>query len=400
MKMLICEDEQAKSARWQREVAAAIPSDWPKPRPLINHAETYREVFARLRALREETHRIDEPCELDDQDIILVDYDLEMYGDDKARHTGEELARMCRMVSNAGYIIVMNQFNRKAHFDLRLTGKPNSYADLNISAATISQKGLWQSVEAGQFRPWIWDDIVKVVKSRRSLTSQLTEVGLDSSILEFLSMPPEVVEVMPDEAYEHLSRTGKTSTDLLSTTFRQFLSQQVESLDIDRLIRTSPQRAANLAVSRTAKWLSRMVVGPQDLLVDIPHLLERLPFLMNPEFGDPADPHVWQRVPMAGFNAIVEPLVADCAFAESEAWLGRQSLWWPKLDRHPLTAEMRTSAKIRSLSDVVFAEDRSIFIPYEEAEEFKSDFRNRFSRRWAKSQDGLEYEPKRRLLEA
>lgn len=397
--ILICEDEQANSDRWVRGISAAVPITFPAPRPLVDHPGAFKELFARLRALREGRNREEEHCGFDGNDVLVVDYDLVMFGDDNARHTGEELARLCRILADVGYVVVMNQYNRSAHFDLRLSGHPNSYADVNVAAIAVDKPGLWRSVTVGDFKPWYWDSISDLIKSRRTLSLKLEDKGLDSSVIEFIGMPDEVLNALPDEVYEHLNRDGKTSDDLVATTFHQFLGQQIESKDIARLIMTKPGRAAALAVARTAKWLSRMVLGPQDLLVDIPHLLERLPFLMDPEFGDPADPAVWQRVPLAGLEAIVEPLRNECAFLESELWLGKACLWWPKLDRHESIRELRSKATVRSVPNIAFAEDRSIFVPIPEAEEFRSDYQGRYGRRWVKPFDGLEYEPRRRLLE-
>lgn len=333
--------------------------------------------------------------------MLVVDYDLVMVDPDNARHTGEELARMCRLFSKVGYIIILNQFNREVDFDfdLRMHRHPASHADLNIAARTIGQEGLWRPVASNGFKPWHWDDIEGVSNSRMTLAADLARTGLSGSIADHLGVPDAAILAMPDTTFEYLDKTSLGVDDFRRTTFLNFLRQQVEGKELPGMAEWNAERASCWAVSRTGKWLSRMLLGPQDILIDIPHLIDRLPFLMDPDFGDVQDPKSWHRLVHAGPEAISEPVRSHTRFADSMRWLGRATFWWPLIEEHEYVQDMRARFSLANLPNLVFAEDRSRFVDPKDAVEFRNDDPNRFRQRWVSPVPGLIYEPRRRLLE-
>jgi hypothetical protein len=398
MKILICDDETPNRDAWLEQVSAALPQGSASPRPLGEPKAAFKELFARQSAKRAGHDRADIPCAFDGQDVLVVDYDLVMVDPEAARHTGEELARLCRLFSDVGYIVILNQGNRTVDFDLRMSTRPRSHADLNIASRTVGQHGLWRAGPANGFRPWIWDDVSAVVATRRQLAKKIADKSLEISIADLLEIPDVAISAMTDEAFEYLNQSAKSVEQFRRTTFIDFLGQQVESKEADGLIRNSPRRAATWAVARTAKWLSRQLLGPQEILVDVPHLIERLPFLMDPTFGPVTDPATWAKLPAAGIDAVIEPVRSATSFAASVEWFGKATFWWPLIDAHPAVRELRSTFSPSNVPSLVFAEDRSTFVNIEDASEFRNDHHNRFSLRWVKPVDGLIYEPRRRLL--
>eukprot|EP01012_Entosiphon_sulcatum_P031997 TRINITY_DN40730_c0_g1_i1.p1 TRINITY_DN40730_c0_g1~~TRINITY_DN40730_c0_g1_i1.p1 ORF type:complete len:403 (+),score=31.80 TRINITY_DN40730_c0_g1_i1:323-1531(+) len=401
MKILICDDYSANRDGWIKAIASVLPPGSTPPVPLEQPKAEFRELLARQKAKREKIDRPDTPCAFDDQDVLVIDYDLVEVDAEFARHTGEELARLCRMFARVGYVIILNQYNRAVDFDFDLTMQrhPNSYGDLNISANTVGQQGLWQSFPENEFRPWHWDDIASVVKTRRTLADGLAEAGLNVSIADTIGIPNAAIDVMPDKTFEFLDRTRSTTAEFRQVTFHDFLKHEVEGKEVPGLEAWNKERAATWAVSRAAKWLSRMLLDPQEILVDVPHLIDRLPFLLDPEFGAAEDPATWANLPQAGPEAIVEPVRSAALFGQSHQWLGKATFWWPIVEQHEYVREQRPIADLSKLPYLVFAEDRSKFVEAKEATAFRSDDNGRYQQRWVSPVDGLRYEPRRRLLE-
>lgn len=400
MKILICDDDPGSRAGWLRQIQKALPDGRDDIGSLEDAKREIGELLRRQRSTRERDPRREEPCAFDGLDVLVVDYDLVFLDDEHARHTGEEVARLCRLFSSCGYVVVMNQGNRTAHFDLTLTGRPASYADLNVAAVAIGEPRLWMAEAASEFRPWYWDDIRAVVVSRRKLSEAVSaKQALAGPINQMLKIPAEAIAALSDDAFEYINPDARSAEEFEATTFATFLEHTTEGKWAKDLMETAPERAAGLAVSRLSKWLSRMVLGPQDVLVDVPHLIERMPFLMDPSFGDPRDPISWERLTSAGFEAVIEPIRTDCRFDASIDWIGKPALWWPLIDRHEWIEKGRGSFDLSEIPPLVFAEDTSSFIPLGEATEFRSKHHNRYARRFIKKFPDRIYEPTRRLLE-
>ena len=64
----------------------------------------------------------------------------------------------------------------------------------------------------------------------------------------------------------------------------------IETEGGSKLLEADPAACARIVSSRIAKWLEREVLGPQDVLVDVPHLIQRCPYLLD---GDISDLGTW-----------------------------------------------------------------------------------------------------------
>ena len=396
-RILVCDDEPEKRDAWIADIQKAIgvTSNYTVG-AFVEPLGAIRELLARQKAHRNGEKRLPSPCEFDDLDVMVVDFDLVVFDAANARHTGEEVARLCRLYSRVGYIIVLNQGNRSSDFDLTMVGRPKSYADLNIPAKTVKRSGLWSLASPGEFNPWDWDEIHSTIAARRALVVSVAE-NLNAGVIETLKIPDQVISAFSDEAYEFIDPSAADPAKLLGVTFADFLKRLSVHKDVETLIAEDSTQAAEVAVARIAKWLSRLLLGPQDILVDVPHLLQRQPSLMSSAAGDPVDANCWNKV--IGRSDAIDPGVADASvFIDSPAWLGTQAYWWPLVESSEQATQLRSGFDFSKVADVVFAEDTSQFIPFTEAKEFRASFHNRFDRRYIAKLPGIEYGPTRRLV--
>lgn len=332
----------------------------------------------------------------DKADVLVVDYDLLQVGGDQTRHTGEEFARVARLYSDCGYIIVMNQFDEQSSFDLEMIGHLGSFADLNIGSQSIGSKMLWGTPRDGSaFAPWYWPDISATIEGRRAL-ADLLEKRMDDSLLDVLDFPKDMASGLSDRAAGFLSGKAALPEDLAKITMRDFLKESPEHKEIERAAKSEAGRLTAFVVARLCKWYSRAVVGPQDLLVDVPHLVQRLPFVIKSDIGDPKNLDTWNKVVAEGADAIADVL-QSAKFTGHKAWLGRDAYWWPKILEAPELEALRDSYDPDNFADAVFAEDASVFIPFEKATPFRAGFYNQYDVRYLSKFDGVNYAPGRRL---
>jgi hypothetical protein len=159
-----------------------------------------------------------------------------------------------------------------------------------------------------------------------------------------------------------------------------------------------PIFAARTAVARMAKWLSRIVLGGQDVLVDVPHLLARMPYLRNPALEEPKTVDDWNQLVARGVDAVHNDIVAQTLWTTGRAWIGKDAFWWSELAPINLVDELRDAYDFDQLPDMVFAEDTSKFIPADGASEFRAGFHNIYDRRYIERPNAtVIYAPRKRL---
>ncbi|GAA0672580.1 hypothetical protein FHT00_001702 [Sphingomonas insulae] len=394
-RIAVCDDNPSLAADWQKQIAKAVGSGVDVERIEDARAQ-FRNLLTRI-PTSENSSSDKVETQFDQADILVVDYDLLEIDAQNARHTGEGFARMARLYSDCAFVVVMNQFVDKAMFDLEMRGHLESFADLNIDSSLIGSQTLWGGQRDGAtFAPWTWPDIGKVIDNRGNLTSGLLD-AFDQPILDVLQFPERHVSALSDEAVGFLSNQVTNADDLQKLSVRKFLMQSTEHKEVARAIESNKRRAMAATVARLSKWYSRAVVGPQNVLVDVPHLLQRMPFLMRPELGDPLDIATWNRAIVFGAEALIDD-VAGAKFQGHAGWLGQDAFWWPDLLKLDVVRKGRSEYDPAKFADVVFAEDASIFIPFDAAKPFRAGFHNQFDVRYlAFFHPDISYGPSRRL---
>ena len=398
-RVVVCDDEPGVAEEWLREIGEVLPNGIYdlRPVPSNEHIKDAIQVLLRRRAaLREKLARPDEKCLFDGADILVIDYDLLHVDDTNTRYTGEGVARLARVFSECGVIVVLNQY-LEAQFDLGLRGHMESFADLNVEGDLIGRQGLWREGPWDDFRPWHWPLLSEAAEKFKKRVAFLTDPAhLNSPVVEVLKMDVADAGRLSDTAFGFLAPAATSFEVLSRTTFADFIrgnSAAVDTRDGDALIDRDPAGCARIAASRVAKWLEREVLGPQDVLVDVPHLLQRCPFLLN---GDVSDLASWNRAVLQAHEQVKTLVPADAWFDAGD-WLNQPALWWRRVEAAEAIRDSRAKFDFATAPEFVFLEDASSFGSLDQATEFRAGFHNSYDRRYIRVFDGIRYAPQRRL---
>lgn len=314
----------------------------------------------------------------DDSDVAVIDNRLidEWTAPDDPKVSAEQLADMVRRESSVGAVVVVNQY-REVDFDLRLDGRLESYADLNITDKCLGSAGLWTETTSDGFRPWAWPVVDRLVAQLSRRVQWLLDGRLGAPVLHALALNDErIARSLSRNALDFLH----PSKELSEVTFRDFVTGATRGTDAKNRASLDDQTVAKIAASRLGKWLEAAVLGPQDVLVDVPHLLERFPNLVN----DPTSIESWNSAiswsaPPTNFHTDV---VAPHLWPLWELWLSRPAFVWSTIQEdNELRAELFRYFEKSAPLDVGFCEDISRFLPIDDTQEFVANFESAFDRR-------------------
>jgi hypothetical protein len=340
----------------------------------------------RGQARKAELREFSDVCSLDGADILIVDYDLLSLASAGVM-TGENVAYLARCFSRCGFILGLNQFGVNA-FDLTLKGHPESFADLNIGSEQLNNPGLWAEPWRG-FRPWGWP---LIGRSLDQLERRATELQnrMGDRVLEFLQIAEPVANLVPRPAAEFISRS-KTVNE---TTFEEFVLDSGNGLR-GRRDRTSQECMVRIAAARIHKWLERLVLPGQDILVDAPHLVSRYPSLLRGREAESASFDRTASLKSVDRLGIDHQKIEGHRFSRTD-WLSRPAWFWPGLTALQTIDEVREPWK-SSQPDLVFCEDISRFRLRRQCTEFVADLSSPFVRRYVARLERIDYRPAVRL---
>src|SRR5205823_2019483 len=151
-------------------------------------------------------------------------------------------------------------------FDLTLADTPESFTDAIIGEAQIDNPRLWLGQPKGQrlYRPWYWPPLMDLPSRQQRLTER-SFGALHEHVLDITGLA-KVQSRIPRTAIGYLERAGRenerTSLDDLARGVRLGLRRGDEA--------SSKRAVARIAAARTAKWLTRVVLPLQDVLIDAP----------------------------------------------------------------------------------------------------------------------------------
>ena len=390
--VLVCDDDVDLAAGWSEEIRQVAPAQYEiGPAPTRDDVrDGTKEILLRRGAARDGEPREQLECLFDGVDILLIDYDLVHIDDDNAQHTGESVARLVRTFSDCTVAVVLNQFPG-VHFDLSLRGHITSHADLNIDVDLIANPGLWHSPPWEGFRPWYWQTLARAVDSQRA-REEIVASAMAKPILDCFRMQAEDASRLSDSAFAFVAPDAEDFPALQAKTFESFLSMTADGRDAASLLDTNPAAAASFVAARLGKWLEREVLGPQDVLVDVPHLLQRYPFLMGEAVSDVG---AWNNT-IHDVDRLKEVIQQHYWF-EPQDCLSKPAVWCQRLEMDEKFTEFRQSFDYSSVPEVVFSEDCSVFIDISEATEFRAGFHNSFDRRFVSRLEDIQYGPQRRF---
>ncbi|MCP4602196.1 MAG: hypothetical protein GY847_17050 [Proteobacteria bacterium] len=332
-------------------------------------------------AFREDGGWRDEQASIDEASILIIDYDLVKSG---AFWTGEIVAYLARCFSRCGLIVGVNQY-LGTDFDLTLKGHPESFADLNVTESQLSNPNLWGGTRAG-FRPWYWPILPNYLSDfEKKVEDVKKSLDEDTSICRVLGFDPELFDILPRSISQFVG------LEPVKTTFRQFVMESGNGLRPKDAVHDNDDVLARVGAARISKWLERLVLPEQDILVDAPHLVSRYPSLMAGEIKDiktwnkTAQLTSYQKLGLS--TELIEPFRL-----KKEYWLSRSVWFWDELRGCEKIIEVREPWKIKR-PNWVFCEDASRFYKGQDHREFVADTESPFARRFVKRFKGVNYRP-------
>jgi len=390
--ILICDDEPEHGRRYREQlvriqaVVKAFGTANVKCLPL-------EETLGALKGLQDRRARQRDPdaapvdlgpSPFDSAAVLVVDYDL-FTPPSSAIVSGEDVAYLARCFSQCGYIIGVNQFG-DAQFDLRLEAHLDSFADLNIGGSHLGKRGLWEQPWTG-FRPWHWPLVpLQVLALERRVRNVYANLG--HRILEYLGLTGDPVPPLPRGVTQFLAG----AQDSQVTTFRSFVTDSGNGLrgkdkqQDDRVL-------ARVAAARVAKWLERVVLGGQEILVDAPHLISRFPSLAQKR-----EIKAWNRAcsfsPSKDLN-LKQPLIEEFRFKQKN-WLSREAWFWELIRQCEDIEEVRNPWDAERPS-WVFCEDASRFHPRAKCRGFIAEVPSQFVQRFVRKHARTDYVPQVRF---
>lgn len=350
---------------------------------------------------------------MSDFDILILDNNLSALDFGGPRQTAESIAGYLRAFGDIPYVVSLNK-NPHVDFDLRhLVGDHETQADLAVNQAHLSNPALWtgapKDAPEDGFLPWYWPALNHVPDRRRRQIEFVRE-RLDVPIFEAMRFPPSASVSLSRDARAALAPEAER---LSRVTFTKFFVTACRSLPI-RAERRKLARAAACGrvrdvVSRVVageldRWFRRDLLGAQDVLVDLPHLLMRMPFLLGP---NAADLDCWNNAlaaakpPYGLSRRIYETHIEDAEFP-CDDWRETPCFWW---------RDLKSNVELNRLffedaspwADAIFCEDLSRFRsrsdePDRRPAEFVTELDGSWNRRYVANLRRKHYAPRSRLV--
>jgi hypothetical protein len=291
----------------------------------------------------------------------------------------------------------------------------SSRADLALNTRHLANRSLWTGLASDsddKFHPWYWPALTHVAQRRRSQI-EFVIANLDKAILPLLGFPESAAVALSRHAKGALSleasSSGSEGRPIGEITFREFFRYSPRTLpaqeDRVKLLESKSDDVIGRVVAGDLEaWFRRDVLGPQDVLVDVPHLLLRMPFLLGARADslDSWNASTMERSAPFGFEtSVFEEHVAAHLFG-CDMWLSSPAFWWPPLKENEKLNELFFQSNA-AWGDFIFCEDTSSFAPRStqgedgQPVEFAAEYEGSWNRRCVARLPNYKYAPLSRL---
>jgi len=397
MRVRVCDDDEDMANGWVTAIRAVVPADFNVERMPDAKLEVSKLLLRKLAAEKGENPLV-QACAFDVIDVLVIDYDLLHLDDEGSRTTGEGVARLARTFSTCGAILVMNQF-KGPQFDLGMRGHLDSFADVNVDADLVGRAAMWADLEPaeGQFDPTTWTPLPALLRATRNLSTILEANGLDGEIMRAIGLDEAALIKLSDTAYGFLSVEAETSDQLAALTAKTFLNRSLDEKFIASLEKHAPKLLFAFAAARLRKWLDRAVLRPMDVLVDTAHLIDRLPFMIDPERVDVADPLSWSKAAADPAAILRWNVLKKYHNEQASEVLGKTVFDWYRLAEDEEVDKLQDDYLATDLPRFHLAEDTSRFVPRDAVMRYRADFHNFGDRRAVEKLGDVTYGPMRRV---
>ena len=409
MKILVCDDKPSHGERTRRAIASRGDVEVLAGTDLTKALKSFFRCVSK--ALNGASIPDDELGAKDfaGYDLVIVDNNLTGLELDGARLTAETIIGYLRAFTDNPYVVSLNK-NLHVDFDLRfLFGDYQSLADLALNADHLANNSLWSAGAVTDFAPWYWPRLPDAVVRRKKQVAFLTE-NRGKSVWKALGFPAEAEEYLSFRAKAALAPSR--NQEIRETTFETFFETS-RALPHAEKCTLATGKAAGLArraidhitAYEVDRWLRRDVLGTQDVLIDLPHLVDQMPSLL----GDRANQlDSWNQVvtaerePFGLDKTLFQNHMRTAQFAEG-VWAPTPCFWWPSLKSDDGLTELFFKAD-GDWPDAVFCEDVSRFVPvsgegrWGPPTEFEAEIAGSWARRYVVVEDNYKYSPRSRMM--
>lgn len=401
----ILDDEQGKREDFRTWIRDADVSTAEYDISLLGPDEVklaFEVMLARQNRFRESGFwKLEEAMPLDGIDILIVDNELrEFFTRTGIFTTADEVAYMARCFSTCKLIVVVNRLGYYNPFDLTgnlsYQGQFEAFSDIEIGQAQLSSRALW-GTGTSDFYPWPWFILPKWLDEfDQRVCDAATALRENPSILAFFGLE-DVKEWLPRRILQTLGSGReytfheflRTSSFAMSARDRTGIPTQ-EPLSEDTKMTLAP-----IVAARLWKWLEVQVLPELDILIDAPHLVTRLPSLLD---ADHKDVETWNAVTVRHTQEIPNlkmGLLEASRFSKTH-WLTRPAWYWRRAMNDEAIPDVRQPWEIEYIP-FVFCEDTSRFVPEEQTKSYRAAVDSPFGLRYVEKLGGVDYLPLQRL---
>lgn len=392
LKVVVVDDDDVMRQQWESAIKRAARGSVP----LTFNNVPQKSLKAAVEQLEKKRRhsRSEASTELgsdvfDDADIVFVDHDLlDLEG--LASLTGEDIAYLLRCFTSCGIIVILNPGDLGTNFfDLNLRRPFDSWADAVMGSDQLANRWLWKDTPVG-FAPWCWPSLPDAVRRRRRQVV-LAQKDLGRSVGTLVGLTHELLINMDDAmAAAVVDKDGKS----FKTLWKFVLSHAsgIQRKDNADFFEKNPEQLARIGASRLSSWLDQVVLPAQTVLIDLPHLVSRLPGILSKKRSKAVLESICSREGK-GWQAAVKAKELDAFRFRSDDWLSRAAWIWPQVMQAPAFSEWARG----ETGGVVFCEDTSRFIDAKQARRFRANTPAPANFRYVEKLEGVSYEPSVRL---
>ena len=422
MRILVCDDREMNCHNLVETIRGAIGNeDTVEELTSSRLEEALKALFSNIKGfLQPSPHSSPVESPFDNQDLIVLDNNLTHLNLTGSRLTAESIAGYIRAFSTGTYIISLNK-NPDVDFDLRfLIGDYSTQTDLALNQNHLGNRALWTGRPSDSddgFIPWYWPRLRDVVKRRKEQIA-FVQARLEAKVFSSLLFHDDAIDFLSYHAKGALSSDAGADLgdeqSMRDVTFSDVFLK-ADSLPIPADRKSLHQTRENPGVSQIIvravaayidRWFRRDVLGPQEALVDLPHLLMRLPFLLGERANDSAQWNnaVLEDEPPYGIDVTLYNSCLAATEFTGKMWSPGPCFWWPRLKNDDTLSEHFQAADGNLWADVVFCEDRSQFVPRRREQggetpvEFSTEFEGSWRSRYVLPIDSRRYSPRSRLM--
>lgn len=357
-------DEDATLAdSWATQIANN-PGDFQvQALPIDRMVQCVDILELRQKQARESNGDMQGTCDLDSVDVLVIDHDLLP----SLTRRGASIAYLARCYSDCGFIIVLNQYERR--FNLKADYHIEAFADLHVDSTQIGNPGLW-SADVQGYRPWHWPVVPDAVQALKAFAIDIQD-KLDAPLFTILGLASyshllsgDVLEFIRPATNKQLPEQLQDKDSFTNITIDEFIDYSLGGIEgKDRVV--NPVHRSLVAAARLSRWLNLGVLPRQDILIDAPHLVWRIPSVLP---GDRSDLESWNAIAAGSMTIDEADPLADSL--QRHKFRGANMLWrsawlWPGIVTDETIPEIIAPWDYDDPT-FLFCEDFSRFLPQSE----------------------------------